>query len=148
MAKKNFKFWLIGLIAVAGLAVGSGSLARQFSKEKTKELSSSDYSIGAVTDAGTFDKEDKTSITSDEYKVKDLVSIEVDEGAPVNVYVHWYNEDDEFISSTEVTGGEIEAPEGAETFRAEIVPTEDEDGKITIFEKGGYADYVTVTLKK
>ena len=149
MAKKaNWKTILIGTLAGLGVLLGGGSLIRQISNENTKELPSYSYTIGAVTDDGDFDKDDASSITSDKLKVKNLVSIEIEEDADVKVYVHWYNDDGDFLSSAEVTGETPEAPEGAESFRVEIVPTDDDDGEVGTFEKGTYANMVTVTLKK
>lgn len=148
MAKKNGKMIALTIAVVVALGLSSGALIRQISKEKTKELQASSYNIGAVTAEGTLDKEDKTSITSDKLKVKDLVSIEVDEESAVKVYLHWYDEDGAFLKTDEVTDNTFEAPDGAETFRIEIEPTDDEDGEVGLFEKGGYADLVTVTLNK
>ena len=146
MAKK--KMWLVTGLACLGIALGGGALIRQVSHEKTKELPSYSYSIGAVTNDGEFDKKDKQSITSEELKVNDLVSIELVEDAEVWVYVHWYDDDGDFISTSNATNGTPEAPEGAKTFRVEIEPTDDDDGEVSVFEKGGYAKQVTVTLKK
>ena len=101
-----------------------------------------------VGEDGEIDKGEKTSIVSDELKVKDLVSIEIAEDAEVQVFIHWYNEDGDWMSKVQVTDGTPVAIEGAETFRVEIVPTEDEDGEVGVFEKGTYAKLVTVTLKK
>lgn len=149
-AKANWKGILSVVALIAALGMSAGALIRVAKNEKTKELPSYSYSIGAVTDEGKLDSEDKTSITSDKLQVKDLVSIEIEEEAKVQVFVHYYNEDGDFLSTAEVVAGEelAEAPEGAETFRVEIVPTDDDDGKITAFEKGDYAGKVTVTLKK
>ena len=147
-AKKNWKMILLGVMATLGVALGGGALIRQLSNEKTKELPSYSYTIGAVTDAGKLDSEDKTSITSEKVQVEDLVSIEVAEGAKVQVLVHYFNEDGVYLSSAEVRGDTPSAPDAAKTFRVEIIPTDDDDGKITAFEKGDYAKAVTVTLKK
>ena len=148
MARKNGKMMWLSIGCVAALLLSGGALARQFSKETTKELSSYSYTIGAVTD-GAIDKEDKSSITSDKLKVKNLVSIELDEDADVKVYVHWYDGDGDWLSNSEVTeDGTPVAPDGAETFRVEIEPTDDNDGEVSALEKGGYAKLVTVTLKK
>lgn len=148
MAKKNGKTILLSIGVGLALVMSSGALIRVFSNEKTKELATYSYNIGAVTTEGNIDKEDKSSITSDKLQVKALVSIEKEEDATVLVYVHWYNEDGDLLKTDEVTDETPEAPEGAETFRVEIEPTEDEDGEVSIFEKGDYAKMVTVTLKK
>lgn len=149
MARKDGKMILVAVLSVVAVALSSGALIRQISKEKTKELQSYSYTIGAVTDEGKLDAEDKTCITSDKLQVKDLVSIEIEEDAEVTVSVYWYDEDGTLLKTDTVTAdGTPVAPEGAETFRVEIEPTDDDDGEVSAFEKGDYAKLVTVTLKK
>ena len=149
MAKKaNWKGWLLGVGVGLALIMSGGALARVSSNEKTTELSSYKYSIGAVMENGKIDSEDKASMTSEKIPVKDLVSIELAEDAEVQVLLHYYDEDGGFIQSVEFTGELADAPAGAEEFRVEIIPTDDDDGKIGAFEKGEYAKMVTVTLKK
>lgn len=145
---KNGKMVLVTVLSLVALALSGGALIRQISKEKTKELPSYSYTIGAVTDEGKIDAEDKTCITSDKLQVKDLVSIEIEEDAEVTVSVHWYDEEGTLLKTDAVTDGTPVAPEGAETFRIEIEPTDDDDGKVSAFEKSDYAKLVTVTLKK
>lgn len=148
MAKKDWKTILLAGGCALALMLSSGALIRQVKSEKTTELSYYSYNIGTVTDEGKIDADVKTSITSDKLKVKKLDSIEIDEDAEVNVFVHWYDEDGTLLKTDAVTDGTPVAPEGAETFRVEIEPTDDDDGKISTFEKSGYAKFVTVTLKK
>ena len=149
MAKKaNWKGWVAGIAIAFAVIMSGGAMARVASNEKTKELPSYSYSIGAVMENGKIDAEDKASMTSDKLAVKDLVSIELAEDAEVQVLLHYYDEDGAFIQSVEFTGELADAPAGAEEFRVEIIPTDDDDGKIGTFEKGDYAKMVTVTLKK
>lgn len=151
MAKQKANWKAIVIAGVAGLALilSAGSIVRQVTKEDTKELRNSAFSVAAVTEDGKLDSEATDSLTSDKQAVSKLVSVEKAEDAKAQVFVHYYDEDGVFISTAEVTDKlEAEAaPEGADTFRVEVVP-EDEDGKITVFEKGDYLDLVTVTLKK
>lgn len=147
MTKKGKNF-LIAAGIIAALLMSGGALVRQISTEKTKEVHSYSYTIGAVDEEGKIDKQDKSSMTSDKFSVKDLVSIEIDEDAKVLVFIYWYNEDGDFLQVDEVTGELPETPDGAKTFCVGIEPTDDDDGEISAFEKGGYAKLVTVTLKK
>ena len=148
-AKANWKAIVIAGVAGLALVLSAGSIVRQVTKEDTKELRNSAFSVAAVTEDGKLDSEATDSLTSDKQAVSKLVSVEKAEGAKAQVFVHWYDEDGVFLSTVEVTDKlEAEsAPEGADTFRVELVP-EDEDGKISVFEKGDYLDLVTVTLKK
>lgn len=148
MAKRNGKMVALSIGCVLALALSSGALIRQFATEETTELASYRYTIGAVAEDGGLDKEETKFITSDELKAKDLVSIEVDEEAELTVKVYWYDEDENLLRVDTVTDGTPVAPEGAETFRVEIEPLDDEDGKVSVLEKGGYVKLVTVTLKK
>lgn len=151
MAKQKANLKVILIAGVSGLALilSAGSIVRQVTKEDTKELRNSAFSVAAVTEDGKLDSEATDSLTSDKQALSKLVSVEKAEGAKAQVFVHYYDEDGVFISTAEVTDKlEAEsAPEGADTFRVEVVP-EDEDGKISIFEKGDYLDLVKVTLKK
>ena len=147
--KANWKAILIACVAGLALILSAGGIIRQVTKEDTKELRNSAFSVAAVTEDGKLDSEATDSLTSDKQAVSKLVSVEKSEDAKAQVFVHWYDEDGVFLSTVEVTEKlEAEsAPEGADTFRVELVP-EDEDGKISIFEKGDYLDLVKVTLKK
>lgn len=151
MAKQKANWKAIVIAGVAGLALvlSAGSIVRQVTKEDTKELRNSAFSVAAVTEDGKLDSEATDSLTSDKQAVSKLVSVEKAEGAKAQVFVHWYDEDGVFISTVEVTDklDAEAAPDDADTFRVEVVP-EDEDGKISLFEKGDYLDLVTVTLKK
>lgn len=151
MAKQKANLKVILVAGVSGLALilSAGSIVRQVTNEDTKELRNSAFSVAAVTEDGKLDSEATDSLTSDKQALSKLVSVEKAEGAKAQVFVHYYDEDGVFISTAEVTDKlEAEsAPEGADTFRVEVVP-EDEDGKISIFEKGDYLDLVKVTLKK
>lgn len=138
---------LATIAIVASLSLSAGALIRQASSEKTEELNSYNYTICAVTEEGNINKEEKTSLVSDKLNASDLVSIEVKEDADVAVYVLWYNEDGDLLKKDVVEGELPEAPEGADTVRVEIEP-EDDDGEISVFEKGGYAKLVTVTVTK
>ena len=148
-AKANWKAILVAGVSGLALILSAGSIVRQVTKEDTKELRNSAFSVAAVTEDGKLDSEATDSLTSDKQALSKLVSVEKAEGAKAQVFVHYYDEDGVFISTAEVTDKlEAEsAPEGADTFRVEVVP-EDEDGKISIFEKGDYLDLVKVTLKK
>ena len=148
-AKANWKAIVIACVAGLALVLSAGSIVRQVTKEDTKELRNSAFSVAAVTEDGKLDSEATDSLTSDKQAVSKLVSVEKAEDAKAQVFVHYYDEDGVFISTAEVTDKlEAEAaPEGADTFRVEVVP-EDDDGKISVFEKGDYLDLVTVTLKK
>ena len=148
MAKKKIKVTVATVLSVLALVLSGGAIARQLSKEETKEVSSFSYTIGAVNAEGKIDKSDKSTITSDKFKAEDLVSVKVDEDANVTVFVYWYDENGGFINSNEVDGELTQADASADTFRVAIEPNDDEDGEISAFEKSGYAKLVTVTLKK
>ncbi len=148
MAKKKIKVTVATVLSVLAIVLSGGAIARQFSKEETKEVSSFSYTIGAVNEEGKIDKSDKSSITSDKFKAKDFSSVKIDEDANVTAFVYWYDEDGALLNTQEIDGELTQVQDGAETFRVSIEPNDDEDGEISAFEKSGYAKLVTVTLKK
>ena len=149
MAKMKLNGTLATILSVIAIALSGGAIARQFSKEDTKEVSVFAYTVGALDDEGKIDKKDKSCMVTDKFDVEDLVSIEIDEDADVSVTVAWLDEDGNIISTSAVTSGEKPtAPSDAKKFRVEIEATGDEDGEISLLEKSSYANLVKVTLKK
>lgn len=129
------------------VVITTASLAIAFSKVKSVDLSKASYQIAAVNVDGELDKETKSSLVSNFVELKGL-EITIDENAKANYKVHYYDEDKEYISSTELLNVDysLEAPEDAKYARVEIVPTD--DNYISVFEKGEYASQIKVSLAK
>ncbi len=117
---------------------------------KYKTLESTAYSIAALDEAGTV-KESTTSLcTKESIKTKGL-RCELKAGAQIRYQLFFYDSAGAFIGSTEslsINFNHTDVPGNATSVRVMITPTADEDGEITIFEKGGYAEQLEITVKR
>lgn len=146
---KQQKKWLAGIAValVAVLAIGAvTAIAR--GNDEGKELSSwFDFEVGAVDETGKFDKDAETNIVSDLIKVEGM-KIELD-NEDLSYEVHYYDEDETYISSTtamtlDFDASEAVLPDLAVYARVEI--THAEDDEITFGERLEYLKDVTVTI--
>ena len=143
--KHKIKNVVIGaLCALVVVATLGATIA--FSKVDSVDLGKSSYQIASIVD-GEVDKADKSSLVSNFVEVKGL-KIEVAENAKASYVVHYYDENKEYVSSTEQLEVDysVEAPEDAKFARIEIIPTD--DNFISVFEKGEYASQLKVSLAR
>ena len=156
MAKKKQNMWkwlAIGLGGVlsAGLLIG---VATSFKNdEKTVTLSTGDYAIYALDDTtGLPDKEVKSNLTSAKFYSIDDLECKLAKDASIKYQLNYYSADKAFIEMEELTedfdGSKIAELKlrGVEYVRIEIIPVADEDGVVTLFEKSGYVNQLTVTV--
>jgi len=149
--KSGFKRFIVGAVVVLLAATAGGAIVKiaDNAKDDTKTLKAYNYSIGAIEEDGDFTKDAKTSLVSGFVKVDSLVIDIQDEDATVTYKVHYYDEDEKFLESTESLTADYEQGELNEDIkfaRVEITPNEDEE--ITLLEKGGYVNQVAVTVNK
>ena len=144
------KLKLLNILKIVGICLLLASMVviavRLGKIDKTRELRSTSWSIGRIDDTtGKVDSTDKSDLFTNTFlKVEDL-KVEVKENAKVTVQINFYTEDKTFIEdATDLTS----IPATAKYARIEIVPTEDNDGKVSIFERLGYIKQVTVTYTK
>ena len=143
--------WKVGVVLAIILAFGL--IATLFVKldrqTTTTTIGGEAYSIGTLDDTGE-PTETNTAIYMRKAITTDGLKCELAEDAKIKYELFFYDKDGEFVSSTgDLTAdwaGEI--PVGAESVKAMITPTEDEDGKVSIVEVLGYASQLTVTVNK
>ena len=152
MAKKtNWKNIVVAGLAVAAVGLSAGTLVHVTRNEDTKKLSYFSYERGAVdAETGEIDEDAKTALVSGYVNV-DGLKIEFDDDAKVTVNVHYFTEDEKFISSvvelaTDYVAADTVLPENAEKAVIEIVPTE--DSEISFLEISEYAGMVEVSYSK
>lgn len=159
MAKKmkaKTKKWLkVGCMIIAtvltlGVVV---TIASRCDSSKTKELGAFDYKIGALSDTdGKTVKDDKSGLVSKDIYDIDGLTVELAKDADVKYQLNFYDKDKEWLSvstySEDFDADKVEALKtiGAEYARIEIIPLEDEDGEVGLFEKSSYIKQVTVTV--
>lgn len=150
--KRVFKAVLGVLVTVLTL----GAVVSIFSKcsaEDTKELNAFDYKVAVLDDAtGKTVKDEKGGlVTKDMYLIDDL-EIKLAKDADIKYQLNLYDEEKEWISVKTYTedfdSSEIETLKatGARYVRIELIPEDDEDGEISLFEKSGYVKQATVTV--
>jgi hypothetical protein len=140
--KNGVIVFLAGLVI---LAVTAAAFA--FSNVDSFALDTINYQIAGVNEEGAVESSDKSSLVSSLVEV-DGLEITVEDNAKASYVVHYYDEDKEYISSSDVLDVDyaLEAPENAKYARIEIVPND--DNYITIFEKAEYASQINVNVAK
>ncbi len=160
---KKAKGWLIGIaIALVG-AVAVGTAVKVGRMDKTEELKSRHYEVGAISDEGKEVDLEKDSALS--FRTKDFIeynnlniSFEEDSGYTASVY--FYDEDETYLSNIQIGEDEefsweerdsYSVPGTAEYVRVVVTlpEDEDEDGEISGFELWWkYSKNVTITYEK
>lgn len=155
MAKKqDFWKWLaIGLGGV--LLIGATVALTKGADSDTRTLGVGDYAIYALDDVtGLADKENKGNLSSNAFYSIDKFDVELAKDAQIKYQLNFYNANKEFIKmetrSNDFDRAEIEGlkGQGVAYVRVEILPIGDVDGVVSIFEKSGYVEQLTVTVKK
>jgi len=149
---KNKKLWKnigIGVLTGAlciGAVAGIGALANK-SDDPTKTLNPS-WAIGGLTAQGQYLETKESIYTKNAFECQGL-DIEIDFDNNISYQVFFYDFENDFLSST----GKLTANYNEETTPvlasyARIVVTPKDDQKISWYEKGGYADQLTITVNK
>lgn len=148
--------WLAVALAGVTLTAAVVGLSVKVSKqETTKELGASAYAVGLLDDStGKLHEEvDKSGLATTKFYNVDGLKVEVAKNATVKYQVNYYDEDKKFLAvqtltedfdSADIPSSALEA----EYVKIEIVPTDDDDGKVSLLEKAGYVKQVAVTVAK
>ncbi len=135
---------IMGLVLVVGMI---SLLVRMGTSQTYTTLSASDYQVGSLNATGEFEKNAGSFVSKDFYDV-DGLSIKVEDDADLSYRIYFYDENKEFISSTNsfaVTyNGTI--PENAELFKIVINPMNDDD--ISTFDIISFSEKVNVRFYK
>lgn len=140
----TFILCLALLGGVIGLAV---KLERQTSINK---LGGEAYSIGAIDEKGDY-KESTASIYTRKGITVDGLKCELQENAKIKYQLFFYDKDGKFVSaSSELTSdfNGTGTPTTAKTVKIVIIPTADEDGKVSLTEVLGYAAQLSVQYSR
>lgn len=147
MAKgKGLKWWQWALIGVAGIVTVSAIAGVSYASKDELKLNAGAYKVADVDEQGRV-YEAETAIVS---KLVESTSaeLEFDDKAEVTVYVHYYDKDEKFLSSSEGLTADttITAPEGAEYMRFELVHKSDDE--ISLLDKIEYVGQVDIVYEK
>lgn len=136
--------------AVVAVVIIFAAVAIFAKNDNTSDL---DFSIGGLSDVGTYVKSDETIYTKESFECSEL-KFTLDFDSEISYQVFFYDDMDEFVSSSEVytKGAEIALPEGASRARIEITPIwssdiEKEDRVIKWYNILTYADQLNVEIQ-
>lgn len=156
MAKKiNFKsksLWKkIGLGCLCGVVglgaiMGVGALLNK--EDETTKVINPTYAIGGLTEQGAYLDTKASIYTENAFECQGL-DIEMDFKNNVSYRVYFYDEDNDFLSSTTMLTSNYDentTPIFAKYARVVITPKEDDE--IKWHEKNGYAKQLTIEVNK
>lgn len=152
--KKTLKNILLGVVcvgAVVGVAAGAKAIV-DYSEQDVKTIHPA-FAIGGLEN-GLYEETETSIYTKEAFECKGL-TIKLDFDHDVTYQVFFYEEDGDFISSTEVLDERYdeEIPTGATHARIEVTPqwtnVEDEDDrKINWFNKIKFANQLNIEVDK
>lgn len=152
--RKNWWIWLIvGVLCCAMLGgIIYAIVAATENKEKTVEISASEFSLGGLDDNGKYVETKESIYTKDAFQCQGL-TVTPEFESQVTYQIFFYDELGEFLYKTEVLEKAFrdEVDITATHARIVITPNEDEDGeavKINVFNKSKYAKQITITVNK
>ena len=143
--------WVIVFLLLLGLIATTVALFVKLDRQTTvTEIGAEAYTIAALDDSGKQTDGDTSIVTRSAITV-DGLKVAIADDATVTFTIYFYGSEDEFISKTAALSKDFDGsaiPEGAETAKIVITPTDDEDGKVDLTEVLGYARQVTVTVNR
>lgn len=140
--------WMITFVLIALLAVGVIFAVVKLNKQiTTQTIGTTAYSIGMLDEKGEY-AQDTSSIYTKNHIKTDGLQCELAENARITYKLYFYDKDKEFLSATTAQSTDYagEIPETAKYVKIVITPTN--DAEVSIFEKGDYAQQLTVTVNK
>ena len=143
----------VGVLLLCVIAVGlcaSVVLGTNDDSDSDYKTTRITWDVGGIRDNGDYNPDEKCAL----YTVNriDCTGAELYAAfnSSISYEVHFYDEDDVYISSEYNDGLEMKLdtfPEGAVGIRIVLRPLDDEDDKIGLFEKYTYANQLTVKLR-
>lgn len=148
--KKNNVKTIIITVAIVALSLGSiAILANVFTKDNSTKL---DFSLGALNDTGVYTESDKSIYTKNAFEF-DTIKVTRDFESNAQYQLFYYDEFDNFVSSSEKKSGssEFTAPEGARFARIVITPVfspdvDKEDQVVKSYQVSKYASEFTFEI--
>lgn len=145
-SKGKLKWWHWVLIAVAGIVTVSAIAGVSYASKDELKLNAGAYQVADVDEQGRV-YEAKTACVS-KFIETQKAELDFEEKSDVIVYIHYYDKDETFISSTAAMTDDVTvaAPEGAKFMRFEVVPEDDEE--ISYLEMVEYVSQVEIVYEK
>ncbi|MBQ8908993.1 MAG: hypothetical protein IJY90_01725 [Clostridia bacterium] len=148
-SKKTWKnILVVGLacLTIVGAIVGLSALFRK-SEETTKVINPT-YAVGGLTDDGKYKETEESIYTKDAFECQGL-DVDLDFRSNISYRIFFYDNENDFLSSTaKLTSNYDEETTPMLARYARIVITPNDDTKVSWYEKGGYAEQLTIRVNK
>lgn len=143
------KWAAVLIVALALIAAVAALFVKLDRQTTTTTIGGEAYSIGTIDETGEYAEGD-TAIYLRNGITTDGLKCELADDAQIKYQLFFYDADGGFLEASEELTSDWNGsvPEGAESVKIMITPTEDEDGKVSLIEVLGYADQLTVTVNK
>lgn len=144
---KKVALALAGVVAITAIGFGVKAIV-DYTQDDLKTVSLS-YDVGNLGSDGKYVQDAGTLYTKDSFACYGL-QVKPDFDTTVNYQIFYYDILDNYISSTPflTDGYSGEAPVNGAYARIVIEPRNDEDSKISLWEKYGYTSQLSVKVKK
>ena len=142
--------WIVVFLLVFALIGAVVALFVQLDRQTTTTgLGAEAYKVGGL-DADGKETDSTVSIVTRNAFIAEGMTAELKEDAAITYEIWFYDADGELLSHTGPLGSDFSGavPENADTAKIVITPANDEDGKVSLAEVFGYADGLTVTVKR
>ena len=143
------KWVVIFLLVIAVIGAVIGLFIKLDRQTTTTTIGGEAYGIGLIDESGE-NKEGDTAIYLRNAVTTDGLKVEIADEAKITYKLFFYDKDGELVWTSADLSADFDGdiPEGAESVRAMITPTDDEDGKVTFTEVLGYAAQLVITVNK
>lgn len=148
---KDLLIKIVSAVAIVAAVIGCVSLVTQLTKEAASDYKTFKpaYSIGAIDDVTGKKSDNECALYTPDIIECTGIELYADFDSDIDYCVYYYDENDAYISCTpnEALNLKIEEfPEGTVGVRIAIYPNNDSNDKIGIFERGTYANQLTVKI--
>lgn len=138
-------------ILIVAMVIAIVVMGIKLSRSTAERIGGEVYEIGLLDPTDGTEKTGDTAIRMRNGVTVDGLKCTLEKDAKIKFQIFYYDKGGKFISaSAELTanfdGSGI--PEEAKTAKVVIVPTADEDGKVSLVEVLGYANQLTVTVNR
>lgn len=141
---KTFSLVLLGLATIGGVTTLTTHLIKN-----DKVTIHPTFEVGGLNAQGKYEEDKSTLYTKEKFACEGLQAT-LDFDSTINYQIFYYDILDNFVSSTDVItkGYSVSAPTNGAYARIEIIPTNDEDGKISFKEKYNYSKQLNLKVNK
>ena len=138
----NLKKILLWVLCALGTSVLITLVFKAFNGDTINPL----YAVGSIDETGEVEESEVSIYTKNAFEFE-VLTVDWDDEKTGSYQLFYYDEDDEFVSASEIYSGdnEIEMVEGATQARLVITPVLEEKDEINFFEIIKYSNYAKLT---